>query len=439
MTAPTPTHRNTRPGRTTATRRRVRALAASSRERVFDVYASPRLLHPLDRLVLARASRRRTGTTFEDDAPHLLVCPPGAGNVGDQAMVEAFLRGTVGPVVLLVRDVDDVEVPSEHAARVRVLGLRDLVYGGGPAHVRDVARFAALLGTARSVSVVGADLMDGGYGHRPASHLAFLVDVAARRGLPSRVLGFSWSATPHRACVRALARAGHRGTRLLARDPQSAQRMRDAGMSGVEDVVDTVFSAADDLDPSLTDGLLDGAGDAPVVVVNASGLVGARMEQLGDYVVAVEHLRRRGALVVLLPHVQRPGGDDVAEVRRLADRFAGDPGVLLVDGLPHPAQVRGLVDRADAVLTGRMHLAVMALSRGVPAVCLSTQGKVDGLMEVFGTPTLSVPPRPGMGAELARLLDDVLDGRVGASTDLRARAAHARTLSGVNFTGLDAA
>ncbi|MEJ5946854.1 polysaccharide pyruvyl transferase family protein [Pseudokineococcus basanitobsidens] len=410
----------------TSTDTRRRAL----RERVYDVYASPRLLHPADRVVLA-AARGDGGA-----GAHVLLCPPGAGNTGDQAMVDAFVHATSGPVALVVHDVRDVEVPAGAADRVRVVPLPGLVYGGGARHLRAVARAGRLVAGARSVSVVGADLMDGGSGHRPALHLALLATAAARRGVPTRVLGFSWSADPHPACRRALVRTGRRGVRLMARDPRSAARLREAGVPGVEEVADTVFSTADDLDPSLADELLGPRGDRPLVVVNASGLVGTRVPQLPDLRAVVEHLRRRGALVVLLPHVQRPGGDDVVEVRRLAAALAGDDGVLHVDRLVRPAQVRGLVDRADAVLTGRMHLAVMALSRGVPALCLATQGKVEGLMDLVGTPELSVRPRPGIAAELVPLLDDVLDGRLADRAALRDAADRAREASLRGLEGL---
>jgi len=68
------------------------------------------------------------------------------------------------------------------------------VYGGGLPHLRDVVR---LLDRASSLSVVGADLMDGGYGYLGASTLARTAELASRRGVPSRVLGFSWNASPH--------------------------------------------------------------------------------------------------------------------------------------------------------------------------------------------------------------------------------------------------
>ena len=37
-------------------------------------------------------------------------------------------------------------------------------------------------------------------------------------------------------------------------------------------------------------------------------------------------------------------------------------------------------------MTGRMHLAVMALLAGTPPITVATQGKVEGLMRLFGSP-----------------------------------------------------
>lgn len=420
------------------------ALLRTARERAYDVWASPRVLHPADHLVAAvvRRRARRPGRAAVDvPRAHVLVCPPGDGNIGDQAMVEAFLGATDGPVVLLVREHGDVVVPTPDRSRVEVVALPRLVYGGGVGHVRDAARLARLLGRARSVSVVGADLMDGGYGHRAAANLALVAALARRAGLPSRVLGFSWNGRAHPGARAALGRAADRGTRLMLRDPLSADRARRDGLAGVEEVLDTVFMAADDLDPTAADALLGAArpDDPPLVVVNVSGLVGARVDQHADHVAVVDHLRARGARVVLLPHVRRPGGDDVAEVRRLAAAFAADAQVVAVDELLRPAQVRALADRSDAVLTGRMHLAVMALSRGVPAVCLSTQGKVDGLMAAFRSPGASVEPRPGMAGELTRRLDDALAADAPRRAELAGLAADAARLARRNVAGLDAA
>lgn len=75
-----------------------------------------------------------------------------------------------------------------------------------------------------------------------------------------------------------------------------------------------------------------------------------------------------------------------------------DSRVLFVNRLLDPSEIRALTKNAEVVVTGRMHLAIMALSQGTPAFVVSTQGKVEGLAELFETPDLLLEPSPGFGA-----------------------------------------
>jgi len=391
------------------------------------VWVSPALLAPADRVLLrARRLGRRSG-------PHLLVAPPGGGNIGDQAMVEAFLENTDGEVVVVEHDPGTVDVPAEHRARARVRTLPALVYGGGPPHLRDVLRLRGLLRGARSLSVVGADLMDGGYGDRGARALARTAELATRAGVPSRVLGFSWSDRPHPRARRALRRASRAGVRLMLREPRSAQRAEADGLTRVVRVADTVFSATP-LDHAPSARSTEGLG--PYVVVNVSGLLHGRRDLVGPFTRLVAHLRERDLAVVVLPHVRRPGGDDVAVCTEVAARFPDDPGVRLVDRIWTPSQVRALVTGAELVVTGRMHLAVLALSREVPAVCLASQGKVEGLMDLVGTPQLAVQPDEHLHDTLVDVTDAALAERDSLRATVSASSARLRALSRRNFDDL---
>jgi polysaccharide pyruvyl transferase WcaK-like protein len=48
------------------------------------------------------------------------------------------------------------------------------------------------------------------------------------------------------------------------------------------------------------------------------------------------------------------------------------------------AEIKGIVGETDCVLTGKMHVAVAALGRGVPVACVTYQDKFEGLMQHFG-------------------------------------------------------
>ncbi|HEX5858659.1 MAG TPA: hypothetical protein VFY91_11180, partial [Microbacterium sp.] len=69
---------------------------------------------------------------------HVLIAPPGAGNIGDQAMVEAFLAAADLPVTVVTRNADDFRLPGDLAPRATILPLSELFYGQGAGHRRDV-------------------------------------------------------------------------------------------------------------------------------------------------------------------------------------------------------------------------------------------------------------------------------------------------------------
>jgi polysaccharide pyruvyl transferase WcaK-like protein len=81
--------------------------------------------------------------------------------------------------------------------------------------------------------------------------------------------------------------------------------------------------------------------------------------------------------------------------------------------------MRGLAARAALTVTGRMHLAVMSLMHAVPAITLASQGKVEGLMQLFSTPELCVVAGPGFATAVIEVVDRVLPEDSAARQSLR--------------------
>jgi polysaccharide pyruvyl transferase WcaK-like protein len=364
---------------------------------------------------------------------HVLVAPPGGGNIGDQAMVEAFLENTTGDVRIVVRTEADLSVPAEHAGRVELHPLPALIHGGGPQHQDAVAGYRRLLDAARSVTVVGADAMDGAYDVRASVRRADAATLARSLGIDARILGFSWNGSAHPAARRALARAGRAGVSLLVRDPVSAGRARADGLTGVTEVADAVFSARTVSLTAVTEYLPE-----PVpryVIVNASGLVARSLDQVSEYGEIVRRLLHAGLTVVLLPHVLRSSSSDLIACRAVRDQIE-EPGLILIERQLTPAEVRGLCAGAELVIAGRMHLAIQALWSSVPAITLSTQGKVEGLMQLFGTENLCVQPSAQLSGQMQPLIDDVLARRSQHSSRIAGRLPTVRRLADANFQGL---
>jgi O-antigen/teichoic acid export membrane protein/polysaccharide pyruvyl transferase WcaK-like protein len=471
-----------------AATRRVRLARRRGRRRWNGLVASSGLTSVIDRAVFRRAVRgtavpsadagadARADARADADATaaaaahagasasgrHVLIAPPGGGNIGDQAMVEAFLENTSGDVLIVVRTLNDLRVPPEHADRAQLHALPALIHGAENAHRRDIARLGRLLGgprsggprsggprsggprsggalvsDARSVTVVGADAMDGAYDARASVRRADVATLAAGIGLDSRVLGFSWNSHARSGARRALRRAGRAGVRLLVRDPVSTARARREGLRGVAETADAVFSART-VERAIVPELL-GDPQPPYVVVNPSGLVGRSMDQVTEFSAIVRALLERGVGVLLLPHVIRSSASDLAACRAVAERV-GDSRVVLVERQLAPAEVRGVCARAQLVVAGRMHLAIQSLWSAVPAITLSTQGKVEGLMQLFGPECerLCVAPGAGLAERVVPLIDELLTDRVRWSAGIAGRLTAVQRLADANFDGLRA-
>ena len=369
----------------------------------------------------------------------ILIAPPSAnnekfsgGNIGDRAMVESFLDNVAGPIRIISSGVDDWVLPDRFVGRVTIEPLPRLIYGWGVGNVLAMRTLRRRLAGARHLAVVGADIMDGAYNPHASTCRARVARLAASVGVDSRVLGFSWNGRPHPGAAAAIGRAGESGAKLLLRDPISYGRAESEGLAGIVEVADTVF-AARHIDTAPLHSML-GPDPRPYALVNVSALVGRTVEQAVEYDPVVDDLLGRGLQVVLLPHVSRLESDDIKDCRAVFERHH-DKDVVLVDHLLDPAGILGLCSRAAVVITGRMHLSIMSLNSGVPAIALATQGKVEGLFQLFGISSNCVNPVPGFGqdvvAAIGRSLDepDVLSG-------IDAALAAVRLLAARNFEGM---
>ena len=179
-------------------------------------------------------TERRVATALEGvgrgSARHVLIAPPGSGNIGDQAMVEAFLAAADRPVTVVVRAPDDFVFPADLAPSADIVALPGLFYGRSRSHTRSAVRPEGAAGRRRD-----------GVDRRRRHHGRAFTCCAVRCAVPpSRQRAPGQGSTPPcsdsagaarrlRRRRRALRRAGAAGVRLLLRDPASAARVRDAG------------------------------------------------------------------------------------------------------------------------------------------------------------------------------------------------------------------
>ena len=280
--------------------------------------------------------------------------------------------------------------------------------------------------------------MDGAYNVSASVNRSNIACLSAIRGVDSRILGFSWNSNPNIYAKKALKRAGDSGVRIFARDPVSHKRLALDGITNVEQASDIVFSAHKydqiDIAKFFPKGI-----HSNLVLINVSGLIGSTWQFGGldsyikEYEIIVRKLLSNNFSILLVPHVVREGAaNDMPFCRELYARFKSED-VALVDRVLTPAEVRGLVRLSVLTVTGRMHMAIISLSQNVPAITLATQGKVEGLYRLIGTPDMCINPVSGFGRVAAELALYVTENKRKLISDLSLQLPDVFSLSSKNF------
>jgi hypothetical protein len=342
---------------------------------------------------LAPAVGRVAGRVLPAVPGRVVVVPPAApGSLGDDALL-AVLRAELGPgselhVVDLARRRDRAAHgrPADRPAWASD-GVADAVRGFPPR-----GWLALLRARPQSVVVVGADVMNGYYSDWKSARRWDLLACAGSAGRHAVAAGFSW---PEPAGVGPQSRRAARGAvaaRSSCRDPVSARRFTEATGHPALTGADLAFLLAPDPDGAAVRAVGEWAderrraGQNPIAL-NLNGLTlgradehPARVAALAD---AIAALAEDDIAVVLLPHDSRGGAGDRAWARSVHGALAGRAAATVVATPVRGAEAKAMAGALDAVVTGRMHLAIASLGSGVAVSLLDYQGKVEGLDALF--------------------------------------------------------
>ncbi|MBO1267722.1 polysaccharide pyruvyl transferase family protein [Arthrobacter sp. PO-11] len=323
--------------------------------------------------------------------------------------MEATLYALHGPVTVLATSESALVIPEADRERVRFESIAGFTYLPPLLRIPAAIRFVRILAAGRSLSVIGADLMDGAYNAGASLARSSGLWLAAKQGIPSVLLGCSWAGSAVPTCTLALKRAGAAGAHLNFRDAISQRRAAASGIAGARLTSDIVFGDVRIESTHRLSSFVETSRNEGrrVALVNASGLVGKRIDQKGEYVDIVKSLLSSHFSVILLPHVFRSTGDDLHECQGILEAL-NEPGVMLVDSMLRPSEIRALCRDSDLVVTGRMHLAVMALGQGVVPITLGTHGKVEGLYQHFDGLDFCVEPTVGFGQRVVDLWPEAM-------------------------------
>lgn len=364
-----------------------------------------------------------------------VLTPTSSGSLGDQAMIDAIaghLIGNMGRQVLIG--------PNVFRTRAEARGP------AGTGKVQIMAALAGMVLRSKHVGLIGADVLDGVYGHASVLKRLRILRLAHLCGAQTRVFGCSWSQNPSTKVIAALRQAPW--LRLLARDPVSQARMQSQLGREVPLVADLAFL----LKPAITTpagqhvrSRLEAWRSAgkTILGVNLSGhsLRGLPEQGVGAFsdLIAGWLDRKPDRMVLLLPHDSRKGlvGDMMVLgllhdrlKERFQDRLHFAPDTL------NAWEVKALTGSLDLVLTGRMHLAIAALGMGTPVLCTVYQGKFEGLMAHFGIDGLTMSPDDVLRADIGERVEALMSRRAEIGAKLDSRLPDVLFLSQKNLEGM---
>ncbi|XZE54239.1 polysaccharide pyruvyl transferase family protein [Planctomycetaceae bacterium SH139] len=322
-----------------------------------------------------------------------LVCsaPVPERNRGDQALLAVVVRELhrrgCGPLTVLTASDQPITslVPSDQ------LRIRTDLY---PLFLtrrcfQEELQFPQLAARHLEMMMIGADVLDEGYGVERSVSSMYTLGLATRVGLPSRIFGFSVNGPPSVGLRERLNRLGSR-VRLFVRDPESYRRLEAAGIAGIERAGDLAFllepSDGTELDPPLRSFLDQYAGR--LIGLNLTQVVlgeyGAEEERLQLIAAACQRLADEdGWRFVLIPHDEPEGVEYLRAFQNRLQQKCPDSSIL-VDPLPHSRSLKFIAGQCTHVFTCRLHLGIATLGMGRPMTGFPYQGKFEGQFELFG-------------------------------------------------------
>jgi len=388
---------------------------------------------------LSRVRVRRSGA---------LVCsaPVPERNRGDQALLAVVIRELerrgCGPLTVLTTSSQPIMSLEPTEQRRIISDLYPLFLTRRS--FREELKFPRVAARHQEMLMIGADVLDEGYGVERSVASMHALSVASRVGLRARIFGFSVNGPPSVGLRGRLMKLGQQ-TRLFVRDPESYRRLEEAGIPGIERAGDLAFllEPADtgELNADLRKFLDQSAGrligvNLTQVVLREYGLEEDRLRLMAE--ACVRLVKDDAQRIVLIPHDEPEG---VEYLRAFQQRLESSiPGMSrLVDPLPHSRCLKRIAGLCTHVFTCRLHLGIATLGMGRPMTGFPYQGKFEGQFDLFGLSHdgLIGPDRfPSTVDEMVGMMRSRIAESEKLAAQIQTRLPAVRELSLKNFDGL---
>lgn len=373
-----------------------------------------------------------------DESFHFLLPFPGNGNIGDEAMTESFINYVGVDCVLIVEDRASFLHKHQNSPVPMLIEIPHLIHGNFLQNLVALISFLKISHKVKTFSVIGADIMDGVYNVEESLNRLFLLRVINSLKIDTRIIGFSWSSTPNPTCTN-LMRIISDQTKLCVRDPKSAQRLKAHQIFATTETADVVFSD-ESVDTSALAEMWVPLSTKPIIIVNISGLgLNTRdeyFEHIRHYSLIIKHLQMKGYRILILPHVFRVADGDLESSSDLFKSSCRSEDLLITEPLS-PSQERDLFKSVSFVITGRMHIAILALNVGRPVIAIESMGKVQGLFEMFDLEQYCVNRDRDLANNVIRVIDTLEIELSSVCALIQSKIPEIRQRSLLNFAGLN--
>lgn len=384
----------------------------------------------------------------------LLLPPEAPGGLGDEAMVVASIstlrqQGTNHMGLVAFNPRLEYPVPVAEA-----IDMRDyFIYSSGLKFLQKSIEFGYKVSRYEQFYCLGADLMDGHYSDYVTLKRVKLVELAAKAGVKSTILGFSFNNAPTPLAVQAL-RSLPSHVNLYVRDAISEERLTARLNRPIPLVADVAFL----LHPAESSELLSTVFQwiekqrntgRTLVGINPNSLLlkqqdGKTFEDLiQGYAQNLVSLfsRNPNLSFVLLPHDSRnikgsPSDDRLARAILQELPVEMQPYCCKIPFPCRAAEIKAIVGKLDVVLSSRMHLAIACLGQSIPVVCITYQGKFDGLFRHFAIEGMTVSPEDLLQPESEKVVNCVistLENREKIHQKIQVQLPQVQQLSLANF------
>ncbi|MCK5215182.1 MAG: polysaccharide pyruvyl transferase family protein [Candidatus Omnitrophica bacterium] len=309
-------------------------------------------------------------------------CPCGAGNIGDDAILEGMLRTIriISPDIIIKVSSWNPVLTQEMFKNYDITAI----------YAQSNKRILYEMFFSGAVIVGGGTLVDDSYDGLafPINHTVKFLKMA--KWLRKKVFIYAIGANAlHSQRARNLVRKYYAKTAIITtRDDQSKQVMKGLGINDVSVLRDPAFTI-DPLDEASAKKILRLRGiekseGSPLIGVS---VMNEKMKKVFRYKVEIAKacdflIEKYKAQIVFVAHECRPSMD-IAAIRETIEHMKNEPLILSKENY-HPREMAGMIKCFDLTIGMRMHFLILSAVAHVPFIAISRIDKVNNFMRLFG-------------------------------------------------------